>query len=342
MPGGVFRVGMGCGRTAQEALASEICDDAPMSWLPVLDEAFRTRLLAQDDASCRRWLEDVPALCEEVARRWRLEQSGPPSFGGASIVVPVTTQSGRPAALKLVSPLGDAQAEHRALSALAGRGVVAVHDVDPERSALLLEHLVGPTLAEQAGQMGLHEAAGVAGEVAGAIASVPAPRDAPQLADGTEQWLVQLRTQHATALRLGSALPEEMFAAAVDCARSLRSVRSVTLTHGDLSFANIMRRAGEAWVAIDPSYLAGPRENESHTVLRSMLGPIMGSSDPTASMAALHHRFCEAADADEDLALDISFARFAASYYWEPQHQGDPANVANLLAGTHCAAEVRH
>lgn len=312
-----------------------------MNWIPVLDEAFRARLLAQGDADCERWLEEVRSLCEDIARRWRLEQSGAPIFGGVSIVVPVTTQSGRPAALKLASPLGDAQAEHRALSALAGHGAVVVHDVDLERSALLLEHLVGPTLAEQAGQRDLHEAAGVAGEVAGVIASVPAPGDAPQLADGTEQWRAQLRTQHATALRLRSALPEETFAAAVDCARRLGSARSATLTHGDLSFANIMRRADGAWVAIDPRYLAGPRENESHTVLRSMLGPIVGSSDPTASMAALHHRFCEAADADEDLALDISFARFAASYYWESQHQGDPANVANLLAGTRCAAELR-
>lgn len=318
-----------------------LCDDALMRWLPVLDETFRTRLLAQDDDCCRRWLEDVPALCEEAARRWRLEQSGPPLFGGASIVVPVTTQFGHPASLKLASPLGDAQAEHRALSALAGHGAVAVHDVDLERSALLLEHLVGPTLAQQAGQMDLHEAAGVAGEVAGVIASVPAPRDAPQLADGTEQWLVQLRTQHVAAHRLGSALPEEMFEDAVGCVRRLGSARSVTLTHGDLSFDNIMRRADSTWVAVDPSYLAGPRENESHTVLRSMLGPIMDSADPTASMAALHHRFCEAAGADEDLARDISFARFVASYYWEAQHQGDPSNVANLLAGTHCAAEMR-
>ena len=72
-----------------------------------------------------------------------------------------------------------------------------------------------------------------------------------------------------------------------------------------------------------------------------MLGPIMDSAHPTASMAALHHRFCDAADADEDLALDISFARFVASYYWESQHRGDPTNVANLLAGALCAAELR-
>lgn len=312
-----------------------------MSWLPVLDDAFRARLLAQDSASCGRWLEDVPSLCEDVARRWRLEQSGEPSFGGASIVVPVTTQSGRPAALKLASPIGDARAEHRALSVLAGQGAVAVYEVDLERGALLLEHVVGPTLAEHARHIDPLDATALAGEVARTIASVPAPRDAPQLAEGAGEWLVQLHAQHAEARRLGAAFPEETFSHAVECVRRLGATRSATLTHGDLSFENIMRRSDGTWIAIDPTYLAGPRENESHTILRSMLSSIMDSADPTAMMADLHRRFCEAADADEDLALDLSFARFVASYYWESQHRGDSANVANLRAATGCAAEVR-
>lgn len=311
-----------------------------MRWLPVVDSAFRARLLTQDGASCRPWLDSISTICGDVAQRWRLEQSGPPSFGGASIVIPVIAQAARPAALKLVSPIADAGAEHRALSALGGRGAVEVYDADLDRSALLLEHVTGSSLADHACPADLLSAASTAGGVAKSIASLPAPQDAPQLADGTKQWLVQLEEQHAEAHRLGIAFPDEMFDFAVECVRRLETSRDATLTHGDLSFQNIMRRSNGGWAAIDPRYLAGPRENEAHTILRSTLTSIINSPDPVTTMSDLNLSFCEAAGADERLALEISYARFVASYYWEAQHQGDAANVHHLRAATRYAGDL--
>lgn len=317
-----------------------VCDHAHMSWLPSIDVSFRARVLAQDEAACKPWLDSISDVTEEIARRWRLERSGEPLFGGASIVIPVLLQDSRPAALKLASPIADARAEHRALSALAGHGAVEVYNADLERSALLLEYIPGSTLAEHTQPEDFLRAAAIAGGIAKSIASMPAPDDAPRLADGTEQWLAQLDEQHAEAHRLGIALPDGTFASAVRRVRRLGENDDATLTHGDLSFANVMRRSHSGWVAIDPSYLAGPRENEAHTILRSTLTSIMGSTDPVTTMSDLNRSFCEAASADEGLALDISYARFVASYYWEAQHHGDPVNIENLRTATRYAGQL--
>ena len=312
-----------------------------MRWLPALDEGFRDRLLAQDDATCGPWLDSVSGICEDVARGWQLSRAGPPAYGGTSIVLPVTTHDDQPAVLKLVSPIADAQAEHRMLVTLDGHGAVEVHDADLEHSALLLEQVTGPTLAEETDRVGPLGTASFAGSVARRIAVVPAPHDAPQLADGAERWLAQFEAQHDTARHVGIALDAETFAAAVDGVERLGRTRSATLTHGDLSVENIMRRSDGPWIAIDPDFLAGPVEHEAHTILRSLLTSIVASSNPITAMADAARAFCSASGADPGLALDISHARFAASYYWEAQHKGDPENVENLRVATWYAAELR-
>ncbi|MGO2313798.1 MAG: aminoglycoside phosphotransferase family protein [Brachybacterium tyrofermentans] len=308
---------------------------------PGPDETFRARLLAQDDAACRPWLEALPALCDEVTARWQLESSGPPSYGGAGIVLPVTRRDGRPAALKLASPIADASAEHRALTVLDGHGAVRLLDADLACGALLLELVPGPTLAAASASWDAVEAAAVAGRVSCRIADVPAPTDAQQLAEGTAAWRAQLEQQHDTARRLGHALDEASFDAAVEGIAQLSTCHSATLTHGDLSFENIMRRADGAWIAIDPCFVAGPLEHEAHTVLRSLLPSLLSAPDPTGAMADVVRAFCTAAGAETALALDISHARFVASFYWEARHHGVSDNVEHLRRATFCSAALR-
>ena len=311
-----------------------------MTWLREIDASFRTRLLTQDDERCGPWFGEVSDICALAASHWGLKQTGTARFGGVSIVVPVQDRSERLAALKLVSPLGDAEKEYRSLRALAEVAAVDAYDADLSHGALLLEYVTGTTLDAHVGVLGRDNAAAIAGEVARSIAGASAPADTPSLADGARSWLVQLQDQHEHALHHGNALPDPVFAAAVTGVQILAQTPSETLTHGDLSFANIMRRSNGEWVAIDPFFLAGPRENEAHTVVRSCLDTLVNASDPAAAMASMNSNFCHAAGADSGLALIISHARFVASYYWEAQHQGDSTNVANLRAATRYSHEL--
>ena len=292
--------------------------------------AVRHRLVSQDRAATA-WLDGLPTRITAILGRWGLHVEGPPSFGGTSVVLQVRSEGTGPAALKLVSPLGDAAQGARALEVLAGHGTVRRERHSPEDQALLLELLPGPTLA---GLSDEREAVAAAGAVAARIAAVPAPPDAPQLAASARAWREAFARQHRRAVREARALPAAVVETADAAIADLAGSIAPGMTHGDLSFANVLRRGDGAWVAIDPLYRNGPAENEAHTVLRSVSRPPLSEGLPRARgmrrMRELLGIFCEAAALDPQRAWRISQARFAASAYWEAEHRGDAADIAWL------------
>lgn len=303
-----------------------------------IDPAFGDRLLRQD-ASVGPWLDTLPQRVAESCRAWRLRPDGEARYGGTSLVLPVLAEGGGEAALKLISPLADACHESRALSAFAGHGVVGLLRADEDAGALLLERLAPPTLAAH-GSSTL-EAARVAGTVAGRLAVVPAPPDAPRLRVLAADWLEQLHRQHADATADGSGVPGEVFSRAVRAVESLATDDSSTLTHGDLSLENILRRRDGSWCAIDPVLLCGPVEFEAHTVVRSMLAGLLAVPAPLAALRDMHQEVCQAARADAAVAWELSLARFVASAYWESQHGGEAADVGRLWQAVTLLASKR-
>ncbi|MGP5611104.1 aminoglycoside phosphotransferase family protein [Brachybacterium alimentarium] len=303
-----------------------------MEWRLRLPPGFGQRLRSQDGVT-DPWLGSLPAQVQDVCDRWWLTPDGLAHGGGTSLVIPVLTSEGKSAALKLVSPLADPAEEKRALGMLAGHGVVECLRADADLRALLLERLDGPSLAAVADPL---EAARIAGELARRIGSVPAPADAPRLSARSADWLRVLQEQHARAEHEGAALGMGVVRRAFDVVEELAADATVTLTHGDLSSQNVLRRADGSWCAIDPDLLCGPREYEAHTVLRGVLPSSADASDVGEVMASVTEQFCLAANADPVWVQALSHARFVASYYWEAQHEGDPQNIALLRA----AAEV--
>lgn len=301
-------------------------DDGGMRpWLRI-DPAFRERILRRDPSHAR-WLDAVPVLYDVLSIRRSLVPDGAPRYGETSMVVPVRTASGSRAVLKLVSPVGEPEAERRALSALTGNRVVTLLEAFPRERALLLERLNGPRLSETDHP---EQSVEIAGAISKEISTAAAPADAPRLADRAAAWLDGIHEQHSHARRSGEAVPEAAFRAAIEAISDLRADTSHTLTHGDLSLENIMRGEEGAWVAIDPLFLCGPVEFEAHTALRSVLGPVLRLQNPGATMRDLMNRFCTAARAEAARARALSHARMVASYYWEAQHGGDPATIENL------------
>lgn len=284
---------------------------------------FCARLINQDPAT-RSWLDELPELLGQALSDWGLSLVGKPSFGGTSVVIPVSRPDGDRAALKLVSAVADAAHEAKALQVLKGAGVVELYEYSPERRALLLELIEGGRGSEHADPRRMAE---ICGGVASTIASVPAPVDAPSLRAGAPGWRAEFGRQHTKAESEGRGLPRAVFRRADDSIAELQDTPSGTMTHGDLSFDNVLQRASGTWVSIDPKYVCGPAENEAHTVLRSVPWYRLGNEEPLGSSRVLVEAFCFAAGLDVGLAMRISHARFAASYYWESEHCGDPGNV---------------
>ena len=292
--------------------------------------AFRRRLLHQD-RSTGPWLDALPGHAERLCRRWGLETDGEPAVGGTSIVLPVRTEDGVRASLKLVSPIADAALEATALSALAGHGVVDLLRADGDEQALLIERLETATLLEHPEVVEGVDAARIAGEVARRIATVPAPSGAPRLAETSRSWGEAFQAQHARAVAAALPIPVGAGELAAEIIDELAEDSSTTMTHGDLSLENVLRRADGSWVAIDPGYLCGPVEFEAHTVVRSVLGGVLEAPRPREAIRGVVEAFCEAAGADADRAETISFARLVASYFWEAQHSGRADDLELLL-----------
>lgn len=300
-----------------------------------LPGAFRRRLLHQD-RSTATWLEAVPEHAARMLESWELTVDGEAMYGGTAIVLSVRTASDELAALKLVSPLADPGLEISSLTVLAGHGVVDLLREDAERRALLLERLPGPSLMEHEEQLA---AARIAGEVAARIAEVPAPPDAPRLAETSCAWAEAFQAQHARAVADGLPIPTGAGERAADIIDDLATDTSRTLTHGDLSFDNVLRRADGGWAAIDPGHLCGPVENEAHTVVRSVLPAALETPWPRQTLRGVVEAFCEAAGADPDRAEEISFARAVASWFWESQHTGRTDVIEHLRRLVEVTAE---
>lgn len=287
--------------------------------------------MAQQHLDVRAWLDVLAERVDDICARWELVLTGPAMAGGTSIILPVTSAAGD-RALKLVSPAADADREARALQLLEGTATVRLHRHDAAASALLLDLLPGPTLSVHEDA---REAVEVCGEIAARIAAVPAGPDVPSMARAAARWSRAFAAQHQRALDADRALPSEAVHAAASTIESLTEERSCGMTHGDLSFANVLRTATGGWIAIDPMLLSGPPEHEAHTVLRSVPRSGTGARDsatPGQEIRDLLVAFCAAGGLDARRAWRISQARFAASAYWEAEHDGDLADVDWLRA----------
>ncbi len=103
------------------------------------------------DGTWEPWLRGLPALVDALLRDWDLTLDGPAAHGQCALVLPVRTEAGVPAALKVTWPHAEARHEHLALQHWHGNGAVALLRADPRRSALLLEPgvVVGGDAGEQ-------------------------------------------------------------------------------------------------------------------------------------------------------------------------------------------------
>lgn len=109
-------------------------------------------LAGSDDAGVRAWLQELPALVEELLERWELEASAPFEPGGSSAwVAPVRDAGGAERVLKVAWSHDEARDEAAGMTAWQGRGAARVHRSQRrgETTALLLDRVrPGTPLAE--------------------------------------------------------------------------------------------------------------------------------------------------------------------------------------------------
>jgi streptomycin 6-kinase len=203
------------------------------------------------------WIDRLPRLVGELLAEWTLTTDGAATHGNTALVLPVRTEAGRPAVLKIGWPHPEAEHEALALRHWQGRGAVRLLRADPHRWALLLERLHREDLGELWDLQACEVVAGLYRRL-----HVPAPPQLRPLSEQCARWVEELGAMELS-------VPRRMVEQARSLARDLAGDEATdgVLIHTDLHFYNVLAGDRDEWLAIDPKPLSG----DPHYELAPML-----------------------------------------------------------------------
>jgi streptomycin 6-kinase len=264
-------------------------------------------LAAAGSPEGKAWLAALPSLLHGLARRWNLTTDGNLFWNGYSAVVFPVRRAGRPLALKLVWPPGQASGEANALAAWRARGIVELVAADVPRGALLLERL---DASRSLAGVPVTEAAAIAGTLARTLA-IEAPGSFPSLQAAARQLTTTLRVRQR---ELHDPVPAEWIALAVRLAASLAEDPARLLVHADLHYGNILasQRPGRPWVAIDPAAVAGSPERSVAELLWTRVDELPGPQDITGLLGIV----IDSGQLDRAKATAWAFVRAIDYWLW--------------------------
>src|SRR5262245_3763363 len=224
--------------------------------LPTLDDALRRRLVARYGDEAESWLDDLPSTLIDLAGRWRVEYTELVPRGSMSAVVRCVLADGQPAVLKVCpnrKRIGD---EAAALERWTTNHVPAVHAVDTDVGALLMEAIVPGTMLVESR---VYPADAVA-ELVRSLHAHGHPDPAYQPLAERVAYLFDASARHRERHpELLEAVPASLFDRGRRMAEQLTERAAPTvLLHGDLTPVNILDGGVErGLVAIDPAPCLG-------------------------------------------------------------------------------------
>lgn len=254
------------------------------------------------------WLQHVPAIVHECARRWSLDVGWPFDNLSYNYVAQAMRADGTPAVLKVcfVEPEFFAAAE--ALRIFDGRASVRLLECDPKRGAMLLEHV-------EPGRPVTVLADDIAETVAAASVMRRLWRPAPPAGHGfplASDWLAAASDPKAlVATKAKYPWIEGVVARAGEFASE---PAEAMLLHGDLHHDNILSSDRDEWLAIDPKGVVGEPAWEISPFLMNKLPP-----DSTAWPRVLRRRADQLSDElslDRERVYAWSAVRSLQSAFW--------------------------
>lgn len=262
--------------------------------------------LGDRDETWEPWLRGLPAQVDALLRDWDLTLDGPAAHGQCALVLPVRTDAGVPAALKVTWPHAEARHEHLALQHWHGNGAVSLLRADPRRFALLLERARTTPLTT----LDDVEACAVVGGLYERL-HVPAPPQLDRLSDVARDWADRL-----LALPRDAPAPRRLVEQAASLARDLAPGSDGALLHTDLHDANVLAADREPWLAIDPKPLSGDPAFEVAPLLWNRWPEVVGSGDVRGRVRYRLWTVVDVAGLDPDRARDWVVVREMVQALW--------------------------
>lgn len=255
------------------------------------------------------WVRRLSALATSVLEEWDLTLDGAPMSGWTALVLPVRTDDGTRAVLKLVCPGEEEEHEHLALQRWGGDGAVRLLRADPARRALLLERLHQRDLRE----LPVLEACEVVASLYARL-HVPAPLQLRTQTSYVASWVEDL-----AGLPRDSPIPRRLVEQAVSWGRDLVVDPSSTgtLVHGDLHYGNVLAGDRAPWLVIDPKPTSGDPHFDPAPLLWNRWEEVARES--TTTRDAIRRRFhtvVDAAGLEEQRAAAWVVVRMVLNGFW--------------------------
>jgi streptomycin 6-kinase len=270
------------------------------------------------------WVDELSKVTQRLLAEWTLRPDGPASHGFCSLVLPVRTQDGDPAVLKISFPDAESEHEHLALQRWGGAGAVRLLRADPRRRALLLERLRPQNLNALADVEACQIVAGLYRRL-----HVPA---LPQLRTLTSY--VERETDDLAALARSAPIPRRLVEQATALGRDLVCDQTSTgsIVHGDLHYENVLAADREPWLVIDPKPMNGDPHYELAPMLWNRWDELAG--DVRNGVRRRFYALVDAAGLDEDRARAWVVVRTMLNAMWQLEEgpQADPNWLTMCIA----------
>lgn len=274
----------------------------------------------------RAWLDALPAVVADLARRWELRLSSRVYRGGThSLVLAAIRADGGPALLKVPVRDDENRQEAEALRAYAGEGAALLYEADEDTGALLMERLEpGTPLMEHPDR---EEAVDIAcGLLRRLRRPLPAGHPFPPVPALVERWAAAMPAQQAAH---SAPIPARDMDRVLAAAESLWAPAGPErLVNRDAHLLNILAAQREPWLLIDPKPLAGePAFDGGWLLIDTLL------ADVTATSARrLAARIGRGLEVDGDRVRRWALLRAAENVFRDAECGCDPSVSLALVA----------
>lgn len=253
------------------------------------------------------WVRALPSTAGILMRRWGLRPDGTGSAcGHCSLVLPVRTDDGVSAVLKIGFPDRESAHEHLALRRWDGDGAVRLLAAEPHLRGLLLERLHREDLSGVPEERACEVVAGLYRRL-----HVPAMPALRALSD-----FVGEQTADLSNLPRSAPIPRRLVEQAIALGGELCGEGSGAdrVLHTDLHYANVLAADREPWLAIDPKPLNGDPHYELAPMLWNRWEEI--GADVRAGVRRRLWALAEAAGMDQDRARAWVLVRMVHNAMW--------------------------
>lgn len=241
------------------------------------------------------WSTSWPELVADVVQNWGLTVGLQLHGGTSAYVTAVRTPAGDPAVLKIAVPDVDFDREVRTLVATRGRGYVRVLAVDITRRAVLLEQL-GTPLARSGPSP--HQQLSILGTLVPVTWALPSSSGTPE---NKAAQLIDLITRNDD--RHHARVVDEALRCAGRRAAAFDPNRCVVV-HGDAAAANVLLRAGDGWVFVDPDGFVGDPAYDLGVAARDWCAELLSTAHPRALLQS----YCQTLGGEPAVTWEWTFA----------------------------------